>query len=70
MKAIAEMSLTELAAWVSGHLAERGIPVVLVGGGCVSVYSENRYQTSDLDFVERDHTRHRLLRAALAEIGF
>lgn len=70
MKAVAEMSLMELAAWVSGHLRDCGIPVVLVGGGCVSVYSENRYQTSDLDFVERYHTRRQLLRAALAEIGF
>jgi hypothetical protein len=70
VKAVAAMSLAELAAWVSGHLQQRGIPVVMVGGGCVSVYSENRYQTSDLDFVERYHTRRQQLRAALAEIGF
>lgn len=67
MKAVAEMSLQELAAWVSGHLWARGIQVVLVG---VSVYSENRYQTSDLDFVERYHTQRQQLRVALAEIGF
>ncbi|MDP2228514.1 MAG: hypothetical protein Q8J78_13680 [Moraxellaceae bacterium] len=63
MKAIADMSLVELAARVTSHLEQHGIPVVLVGGGCVSVYSENRYQTSDLDFVERYHTRRQALRA-------
>ncbi len=49
MKPIKDMNLPELAAFVSDHLANRDIPVVLVGGGCVSIYSENRYQTNDLD---------------------
>lgn len=70
MKTIADMSLQELAAWVSGHLLQHGIPVVLVGGSCVSIYSDNRYQTHDLDFVERYHNKRQLLKAALAEIGF
>lgn len=70
MKAIADMSLTELAAMVASHLEQHNIPVVLVGGACVSVYSENRYQTSDLDFVERYHTKRQQLSKALAEIGF
>lgn len=42
MKAIADMSLPELAAFVCSYLQPRGIPVVLVGGGCVSIYSDNR----------------------------
>lgn len=70
MKSIADMSLTELAAWVSNHLGKRDISVVLVGGACVSAYSDNRYQTNDLDFVERYHTNRNHLKAALAEIGF
>lgn len=70
MKPIKDMNLPELAAFVSDHLANRDIPVVLVGGGCVSIYSENRYQTNDLDFVERYYTKRSALRTALAEIGF
>lgn len=36
MKAIGEMSLQELAAFVCSHLQQHDIPVVLVGGSCVS----------------------------------
>lgn len=70
MKRIAEMSLPELAAFVCSHLRQHGIHVALVGGGCVSIYSENSYQTADLDFVERYHTKRAALRKALAGIGF
>lgn len=70
MKAVADMDLAELAAFVCSHLREHGIPVVLVGGSCVSIYSDNRYQTADLDFVERYHTKRAALRKALALIGF
>lgn len=64
------MPLAELAAYVSSHLENRDIPVVLVGGACVSIYSDNRYQTQDLDFVERYHTNRKALKSALADIGF
>ncbi len=70
MKTIAEMSLQELAAFVCSHLQRHDIPVVLVGGSCVSIYSDNHYQTADLDFVERYHTKRTMLHKALAEIGF
>lgn len=70
MKTIAEMSLQELAAFVCSHLRHHDIPVVLVGGSCVSICSDNRYQTADLDFVERYHTKRAALRKALADIGF
>ena len=70
MKTIAEMNLQELAAFVCSHLQRHDIPVVLVGGSCVSIYSDNHYQTADLDFVERYHTKRTALNKALAEIGF
>jgi hypothetical protein len=70
MSAISTMPLAELAAFVCSHLESCDIPVVLVGGACVSIYSHNRYQTSDLDFIERHHTNRKALKAALAEIGF
>ena len=42
------------------------MPVVLVGGVCVSIYCHNKYQTSDLDFVEKYYTKRSDLKAALA----
>jgi hypothetical protein len=70
MKGIREMSVGELAAFVCSHLEGRGIPVVLSGGGCVSIYASDRYVSMDLDFIERLHATRRQLKQALAEIGF
>lgn len=39
------ISLKELAGYVSEELRKRGIDVILVGGACVTIYSENRYQS-------------------------
>ena len=70
MKGISEMSLGELAAYVCSHLENRGIHVVLSGGGCVTIYASGRYSSMDLDFVDRLQTTRRKLKAVLAEIGF
>ncbi|MEZ5509911.1 MAG: hypothetical protein R3F47_08415 [Gammaproteobacteria bacterium] len=70
MKPVKGMNLEELATFVSDHLRREGIEVVLVGGACVSLYTNNQYQTLDLDFVERYYTRRAVLKAALAKIGF
>lgn len=45
------VSLENLAAVVSEKLRAKGIEVILVGGACVTIYSHNRYQSYDLDFV-------------------
>lgn len=44
-------TLIELAARVSEALESAGIVAVLSGGSVVSIYTENRYQSKDLDFV-------------------
>ena len=44
-------SLAELAALVSTALESRGIRATLSGGGAVSIYTENQYQSYDLDFI-------------------
>jgi hypothetical protein len=44
-------TMTELAALVSEALAAAGIVATLSGGSAVSVYTENRYESEDLDFV-------------------
>lgn len=51
MKPIAEMSMGELAAYVCEQLKEAGITTVLSGGSCVSLYSEGRYVSADLDLI-------------------
>ncbi|SEH04507.1 DUF6036 family nucleotidyltransferase [Candidatus Venteria ishoeyi] len=70
MKNLEGMSLQELAAYISNHLQQQKIPVVLVGGGCVSIYTQNQYQTQDIDFVEQYETRRSKLKSALEMIGF
>jgi len=70
MKEIREMTMGELAAFVCSHLQKNGIDVVLSGGGCVSIYSEGRYVSYDLDFVENISSGRRKLKKVLAAIGF
>lgn len=45
------ISLKDLAGFLSEELRKKGIDVILVGGACVTIYSHNRYQSYDLDFV-------------------
>ena len=47
-------TLTELAAIVSDALEREGIIATLSGGSVVSIYTENRYVSEDLDFVTVD----------------
>ena len=71
MKAIRDMSTGELAAFICSHLKKNGIDVVLSGGSCVSIYSNNKYVSSDLDFVDNQYfIRGEKVRNALSEIGF
>ncbi|MEJ2085622.1 MAG: hypothetical protein P8Y44_08075 [Acidobacteriota bacterium] len=61
-------SCTELATIVSQTLQQAGITAVLSGGAAVSIYTENRYQSNDLDFVTGERIVD--LVAALAPLGF
>jgi nucleotidyltransferase DUF2204 len=63
-----KLGIREAAAAVCSHLQGRGIEASLVGGGCVSIYSDNAYESLDLDFVS--HEPQKKIEAALAEIGF
>ncbi|WP_286240517.1 hypothetical protein [Neptuniibacter halophilus] len=60
----------DLAGLIASHLAEQGIDVTLVGGACVSIYSNNFYQSDDLDFVDRSYVPNVALKEAMAVIGF
>jgi hypothetical protein len=58
----------ELAALVCATLERRGIRVVLSGGAVVSIYSENEYESSDLDFIVTGLARKTA--PAMEELGF
>ena len=61
-------SLEELAATVSEALEKAGITATLSGGAAVSIYSDNRYQSEDLDFVTAALVDE--LKTALEPLGF
>lgn len=70
MKPVGEMTIGELAAFVCTHLKNNGINVVLSGGACVSLFTENEYQSFDLDFIENVVTSRKKIREVLQKIGF
>lgn len=61
-------SLIELAATVSEALESAGLVATLSGGSAVSVYTENRYRSNDLDFVTAALRRE--IEPVLAPLGF
>jgi hypothetical protein len=70
MKSIKNMTIGELAAYVCSHLYKNGIRAVLSGGACVSIYSQNRYQSFDLDFIENIPSTRKRLKEVMEQIGF
>ncbi len=58
----------QLATLVCETLAKNGVEAILVGGACVTIYSENHYQSHDLDFA----TYHDLNKvgSVLKKLGF
>jgi len=70
MMALGEMSIGEVAAHVAAHLEQNGINVVLTGGSCVTIYTANRYQSYDLDFIEEGRTGRKKIAGILAQLGF
>jgi hypothetical protein len=50
------------------HLRNRGIRAVLTGGAVVSIYSDSRYLTADLDFITPRIISD--VQIAMREIGF
>ncbi len=68
MKITKSMSRKEFAAAVVHQLERHGISCVLVGGACVSIYTDERHASRDLDFISP--YSHEVITEALAEIGF
>jgi len=68
MKIAKSMSRKEFAAAVVQQLEKHGISCVLVGGACVSIYTDEKHASRDLDFISP--YSHEAIASALAEIGF
>jgi hypothetical protein len=70
VKKIRQLSRAEAAALVVETLARAGIDVVLVGGSCVCIYTNERFGSFDLDFIDLSYARKKSIAAALVTIGF
>lgn len=64
------ISLTDLAALVCDACKKNDIDVVLSGGACVSIYTENKYESFDLDFVLLSHIGRKKIGLVLETLGF
>ena len=62
------LSVEDLAALVCSTLERHGVHVVLSGGSVVSIYSDNAYQSYDLDFIQTGLAR--TTNPAMEELGF
>lgn len=61
-------TVAQLAALVSQALDAAGITATLSGGAAVSIYTQNEYESKDLDFVTS--ARRDVLASALRPLGF
>jgi predicted nucleotidyltransferase len=67
MKSIKRMAQLELGAFVQTHLRQKGIQVVLSGGASVSLYSNNKYLSKDLDLINVNFVKRGRIRQAMEE---
>ncbi len=63
-----KIGITELAAIISVHLQKNGIEAVLVGGACVSLYSDNQYMSYDIDLITASPIKR--IEPVLKKLGF
>ena len=69
MKKISQkMNMESFAIAVAHALESKGIEVVLTGGAVVSIYSEGKYVSNDLDFLSTDD--HQKIKTAMTDLGF
>lgn len=62
------INLKNLAGYLSESLRKEGIDLILVGGACVTIYTKNRYQSYDLDFITYEDLRK--VKKILKKYGF
>lgn len=62
--------LADLGAVICAACAKDGIDIVLSGGACVSIYTRNKYESFDLDFVLPSHADRKRVGPILEALGF
>jgi len=70
VKPLSDMTRLELAAFIGAEFKRRNINVVLSGGSCVSIYSQEKYVSMDLDFVNAAFTKRPLIVSAMTALDF
>jgi hypothetical protein len=70
VKPISEMSQAEFGAFIQSKLRKEGIDVVLSGGASVTIFSEGKYVSKDLDMVPEFFLKWRKLSDAMVKLGF
>jgi len=64
------MSAEELAGLVCQALHDDGVTVTLTGGACVAIWSNGKYVSQDVDFIEEGPVPRRQIRQVLKLLGF
>lgn len=64
------MTRLEFAAYVGTELRNHDISVVLSGGSCVSIYSQEKYVFMDLDFVNQAFAKRGRIKGVMESLGF
>jgi hypothetical protein len=67
---IATLNRQELASYVGQTLEDHGVAVVLSGGSCVSIYSNENYVSFDLDLIDVGYSNRKHIAGALSTIGY
>ena len=65
MRDFSNTSIEQLAAIAAEHLLQQGIEVVLVGGLAVEIYTENLYLTKDIDMVNTNYQKPKVMHKAM-----
>jgi hypothetical protein len=68
MKITRKITRKQFAGAVVSQLIKHNISSVLVGGACVSIYTNDRHESKDLDFISPDSVDS--IGKALGELGF
>lgn len=68
MKITKKMSIGEFAALIASYLQSKKISTVLTGGAVVSIYTENKYMSYDVDFISP--ADQKIICKAMEELGF
>lgn len=70
MKPVHLMNRSEFGAFVFNLLKQNGVDVILSGGSCVSIYTDEAYVSGDLDFIQTGLCHRAVIEKTLLNNGF